>query len=127
MNLPLEEVEEIPGIHEEKTEEEPELIEELPSVEEELSEPVAAITTSGIFSGKNAYPSIFSKTENQFSAKKKSLLLAAEAKLKQEEKIAKEAIFEEDGIFKIRKDAALLNNDEINYEFKHLVDSIIKN
>ncbi|MBO7484821.1 MAG: hypothetical protein J6T84_02020 [Spirochaetaceae bacterium] len=124
----VEEVQKIPQIQEEIIDTEPENLEELPCVEEEeLSEPVAERTPSGIFSGKNAYPSIFSKTEHAFPAKKKSLLHAAEAKLKEEEKSAKEAIFEENGIFKIRKDAALLNNDEINYEFKHLVDSIIKN
>ena len=123
----VEEISKIPEIQEEKLETESELLEELPCVEEELSEPVLERTPSGIFSGKNAYPSIFSKTEHAFTAKKKSLLHAAEAKLKEEEKSVKEPIFEENGIFKIRKDATLLNNDEINYEFKHLVDSIIKN
>ncbi len=107
----------------------PEVLEELSLAEEGIAAPVVKREEAGIFSGKDAYPSIFAKTESgkDFIGKKRSLLLAAEAKLKKERPSVDEPIFEEDGIFKIRRNTVLLDSAQINYEFKHLVDSIIKN
>ena len=123
-------VEEVSEIQNENFKVVPEVLEELSSVEEE-DNPATVVnkTGVGIFSGKDAYPSIFAKTDSgkDFPGKKRSLLLAAEAKLKKEKSSLDEPIFEEDGIFKIRRNAVLLDSAQINYDFKHLVDSIIKN
>lgn len=122
-------VEVVSGIKNENFNVDSEVLEELSLAEEEIPASVVNRAGEGIFSGQDVYPSIFAKTENgkDFTGKKRSLLLAAESKLKKQNLPVDEPIFEEDGIFKIRRNAALLDSDQINYEFKHLVDSIIKN
>ena len=113
----------------EKSEPKLEVLEELSLAEEEIPAPIVNRVESGLFSDKDAYPSIFAKADGRkdFAGKKRSLLLAAEAKRKKEKPSFDEPIFEENGIFKIRRNTALLDSTQINYEFKHLVDSIIKN